>query len=734
MSDSRSTANDAARNEPLHEAIGALHAVARRERWHIAGWFATRALGESLLLVLLDVVADYFLDLPWTARRGAAALVAVIWLAMLAWTGRRAAARVRSIAQLAVAAEQQFPTLRGVLRSALAWRNGDAAGDGGVSRDLIEATRREAARRAQEVDFHPLLDPLAQSRELRRLGTTLAAAAALATWLAGTETGRTWCERNVLGRELDWPRSTQLAVEGLYDGRLRAARGGTATLGITVSRHDGRTAPTPEVRLRPPRSHSLLGVDAQGGRFRFEARDVHEPFSIQFRAGDGRTGWIPVELVDSPRLTDVKLVATTPEYLGGERSELSSAEGLYRLPRGSRLELSALSTKRLASAAAITSAGEWPLELAFESPPLVATDAAHSASEAPAKMRLRQSFTSAQLGDGLLTVRVLDEDGLTLPRPLTVRVEWRDDERPLVVARWRGAGRWIVPTTQIEWSVEAQDDHAVTQVAVLAKVQNERGAEVRTWTRLPLNPAWPESDGGRPVVQYAARLDLSPLELEPGQTVTLATEALDNDGATGPKTGRSAERILRVVTPDELRGDWQRRDKEQRQLLEQAYRDWRDVLDELDGPASTLTAESPEAARRLSAIRQTAASCLGPLGDVTDEMAASGLESPASPLVERRKTRIMEPLRSATRDPAALDAAPNRIDAARERRLLAQLQSVLRELSRAEGFQEAVRLLEELATGQETVLRETLDLQRQRVREVLERKERGAATGDDGAK
>ena len=49
------------------------------------------------------------------------------------------------------------------------------------------------------------------------------------------------------------------------------------------------------------------------------------------------------------------------------------------------------------------------------------------------------------------------------------------------------------------------------------------------------------------------------------------------------------------------------------------------------------------------------------------------------------------------------------------------LREVVRELARAEGFQEAVRLVEELQDGQRAVLAETLEAERRRVRELLER-------------
>ncbi len=65
----------------------------------------------------------------------------------------------------------------------------------------------------------------------------------------------------------------------------------------------------------------------------------------------------------------------------------------------------------------------------------------------------------------------------------------------------------------------------------------------------------------------AHRFDLTPLNLTPGALVTLYADARDRDDLRGPKTGKSREIRLRVVTPEEIARQLEAEQREIRELL-----------------------------------------------------------------------------------------------------------------------------------------------------------------------
>jgi hypothetical protein len=281
---------------------------------------------------------------------------------------------------------------------------------------------------------------------------------------------------------------------------------------------------------------------------------------------------------------------------------------------------------------------------------------------------------------------------------------------------------------------------------LLARVAAPSGEKVEQpwapWPRVATEPVtWPVSGSS----QSKESLRLDPALAPIGSVLTLVYEATDNDTVSGPKSSRSTEKSLRVVEPGELRSDWLRREKETRQQIEQLADDlsaWGERLEqpkkslaESDGERSDreLAAANSERQRerdleQYATYRSAAFEHHVSLMGLWQEMRFSGLEpSGKKSAADRLSERVLAPLKAlfeqrmqAVIDLLRRDDRESELQA-RHALVVEGLRNVARELARAEGFQEAVRLVEELQDGQRAVLAETLEAERRRVRELLDR-------------
>ncbi|MEY4177998.1 MAG: hypothetical protein RLY70_1572, partial [Planctomycetota bacterium] len=124
-----------------------------------------------------------------------------------------------------------------------------------------------------------------------------------------------------------------------------------------------------------------------------------------------------------------------------------------------------------------------------------------------------------------------------------------------------------------------------------------------------------------------------------------------------------------------------------------------------------LTGKSSEAYDQRTGSNNMPAKSSAGKASASDRLAERVL-APLAVVLEQRMPAVIDGLQS-DREAGEL--------AVRHAKVVDGLRNVAKELTRAEGFQEAVRLVEELQDGQRAVLAETLETERRRVRELLDR-------------
>jgi hypothetical protein len=474
------------------------------------------------------------------------------------------------------------------------------------------------------------------------------------------------------------------------------------------------------------------------GERRFQAvwSNVVDAFEFRARSKRATTPWTTVELVDRPRADQLGLAATSPEYAGGATEPLPPGKGPYYVLKGSTLEVRGAANKPLSEAI------------------LVAAGARHEMA-IDGGNNFRTLLSAGQVDGGVYHVELTDTERLMLPersqpgplrskRPTSFTLKIKPDREPRVIAKLTGVSALVVPEARVPLDCRIQDDYGVSASRLCYQWRGEKddtgsdGAD-------PLDEL--HGAGNPTAVSFQTALELPPLEIPPGSRLTLFIEADDNDDVSGPKSGKSTTFVLRVVSPDELRTDLLRREKEHRLQFEGYLKQQEDVATECAALLADVRGKpclEPEQrqllvklGKRQKVLGTNIATLANRFEGILAEVRNNRLEEDSGPLQRRLRYRIVDPMWS-LHDESMPEAARHTEHAWRlsedvagrnqaladaittQQSILASMREILNHLVKVEGFQEAVNLLYETQRAQKDVL-ELTDTERQRrIREILD--------------
>lgn len=243
---------------------------------------------------------------------------------------------------VAMALERRFPELRQQLVTALQLTPDsiDAAGRSDVSRAMAAEVARQAGATAAALPLKDLLNP---RRTQRVWGVALAVLAITGTgaYLDGEAVG-VFTQR-IFGIDASYPRETTLVIElPSDDPDLRVAQEGGVTKVTLAGGADlpvivralGKVPDVISLSLTTPGGDTRTQAMAPRGedRFRYVFRRVSRGFRFQPQGGDddGAGRVVEVEVIEPPRVAQVRAVLTPPAYTGQPTQTLAggAVEGL----------------------------------------------------------------------------------------------------------------------------------------------------------------------------------------------------------------------------------------------------------------------------------------------------------------------------------------------------------------------------------------------------------------------
>ena len=504
--------------------------------------------------------------------------------------------------------------------------------------------------------------------------------------------------------------------------------------------------------------------------FSFLFKNKLKEFEFRVRGGDHKSPWYKVILQPRPEIESLDLVLTPPAYTKLGATPLSREQSPYDVMPGSSLKVSGTTSQEVKSAMLLGAREEIKMEIKDGK-------------------RISANVSARNLLPGEYRILLVNIDGLESKLYPLFRIRSRPDEIPNVAARLRGISSMITANAVVPIDAKYIDDFAVSDVRVYYSWHSEDGTEgseedtdeAEGDTERHVIPTDIESKLGQKEIVDEFRLEIGDLKLPVGARLSLRVEVKDNyteitvdedgnDVILGPHTQKSDVFYLNVVSPDELRADLLRREKDFRLEFERILGDQerlsdacRTLLARADGRGLITGAErgeleqlSEKDAASLSKEEQKRFAELEKLAKASEEIPQellrtaklqgrvprrceaiaerfeaivlevknNRLDDDRGHFSQRLPAQIIVPLQELAGDdikPAktAIESARRSVDDAKARdefladaiteqeKIITKMRRILKFMEKSEGYQDAVNLLYKIRKAEERLIIET---------------------------
>jgi len=706
---------------------------------------------ESLAWLVLAAVGFFWvsLALDWSMEpprwaRGVLLAAAAVGLAILVY--RKLLGRLSADlgdVSLAVVVERSHPSFRDSLSTTIELAD---QSETDVNPTLLARTAAEAAAHLGQVRPERIF-------RRRRLAMLAFAAVIAAASIAGLAFAKPavaglWVRRLPLLGDEPWPRQVRLAVEDFPGGVRKVARGSDVDVIVHAQANDrlpevvdlrwrtaqtggpgGRTAGGLPGTWRIDRMGARGGATTDGQAFGHVVKAVNDSLNLEIRGGDARLRDLRLEVLDPPALEKLLITSTPPAYLGSGGRESPPAR-VVQIPRGSAVEIACTATKPLSAATMVAVAGGGSAaEVVLATLPATdTTDTSGTGGAASAAGRTIVGHIASLDADRTVVVRFTDTDGLVNREPVTFTLSALPDEPPQVAMRLRGISTAVTPRARLPLVGTISDDHGLGGASVRLKVAG--GAE----TSLPVLRVR-EGDAVVELPAEAAEVvPLEPLGLAVGRKLELAVTATDTCTlASEPNAGTSDTWSLDVVAPEMLVAMLEAREIILRRRYESCVADLTQARDGFAAPERPAEGDADgdrgdDAARLGDATARAA----GETAELAEAFRGIRLEFDNNQLITpeleaRLIAQIADPLSALAKQDLPALAVACRAGTGRQElvrradEVLARMRAVLDKMMELESFNEVVELLRGMIRTQEQIRAETLEQQKRRAREALER-------------
>jgi hypothetical protein len=281
--------------------------------------------------------------------------------------------------------------------------------------------------------------------------------------------------------------------------------------------------------------------------------------------------------------------------------------------------------------------------------------------------------------------------------------------------------------------VRLRDDYGCVGAWLDYQVQTEEGGRQEEKRQsIPYEPDGERAADAQPQdVTLRHRLELPELNLKPGMMLAFHVGARDANNLTGPGVGRSGELALRIVTEEELRADFLRREQDLRLQFGALFKEQQALVDEtrllLGGDLRRRRARRAEKRQLAAAAR--IGQLITAFEDIVLEADNNRLQEADGRLQTRLNARIIKPLRDDVHGLMKAAAVALRRGArsnggaadhwqqaaADQRRVVAQMTEIRKHLVASDDVNRALKLLREIIQQQRVLQQKTIKESEERI-------------------
>ena len=525
MKDSPALSQNAAPNEPGSQLRKKLGRVRRK----LVRVEFMRRLAVALIAALLGLAliptADWLVELPLKTRMGTLIALGLVVAFLLLRALVALVTQRRDEETLALMVEKEDPGFRSRLIASVQFAQGKASVSGGSAQRMVDRMVEDTASYAGS----RRLTKVVKTQRLKRVLVMLLLLGALAG--GGYQLGGS-LTKNLLKRaflsDVPIPRATYIVWTS---ENLRIGIGDSVVLEAEVQGYQPEEGSL-RIRYASGRRQTVrMERGSEGNRYAATLENVQESFTFQIAIKDGRSDRQSVIALPRPSVEELAGEQRYPDYMNLSSSEHRPGE--FLLYPGSELLLRITASQPLANAS-VRLLGELQ-------------EALTEAVVTPENPHIAEVVLPVLVGLTGFTVELQDEEGMESRDATVYRVDVLSDEPPKVrLVRPSRQRELVTSKARVLVSYEAEDRFGVDRVALCYQVGKE--GEQRL-IAMPL----PKSGAVRISENFEWKLELIEPPLDVGDEIEFWVEAYDQSDRT--KEGKSASRILKVVTPREKRDD-----------------------------------------------------------------------------------------------------------------------------------------------------------------------------------
>lgn len=516
-----------------------LRAVWRREQLLLLVRGGLAAVRWGLVLFLAAVLIDWLIGLP-SAIRVVILLGILGGTLFLAWkAGWRGIRRFETV-RTALQVERLHGGMESLLVSAVQLRK-SAPTDALVQ--LICGKAEEAAetiRPSDAVKFGVLRRPAAIAGGVVVL---LIIVAMTSGALLNAGLGRIltpWAA-------VEYPTRTQIS---LAKGDLVVQEGSPVMIVAQVTESVPREA---EIAVRTGTGKPLVrSLPITDGRFEYAIDTAYRSFDFQITAGDARTAWHRVEVIQAPNIRKADVTLVLPDYI--QRAPETVDALTLTVPETTQI-LWNLTLDRPVKEAIMNVDGQDPVVMQ------ISADGLTVSHERVATETRAYHFSW------------VDKDYGFSFNSLNHYLQVAPDRAPRVELTSPAKNIYATLGREMELAFRANDDHGIGETTLAIRIDKTEE------TKVPFEPSAP-IDGTVQVIDWDYREHLPDLAV--GQTVSFAVEVADRyPGADGPHRARSETRWIQFMSQEDYLAQVEKQKVRQLAELKAIYREERKVHEEI---------------------------------------------------------------------------------------------------------------------------------------------------------
>ena len=541
-----------------------------------------------------------------------------------------------------------------------------------------------------------------------------------------------WFMRWIAASDAPWPRSTQIHVVGLDDGRVIVPKGEPRELSFQITDKKDRDIDRLRLELRfaDRKPERLTIVRDAGGRFVHEIAGLRVDAELRVWAGDGRFGPIDVVPVDRPRLVEVRLMHQHPWDDGEQVHDFNRGDGSISLLPRTKAKL-----------------------LLKANVPVESIDCKWSSDKAPHIERIDEQTFAADWEhetDLQAKLRLVGKEARLESQNRSVSIGLKRDRPPSITMRPEGVKRRVTPSATLPLKMVARDDFGVSQMRLTSKLERIPVIADNDNTEPPSNddsaddpngatddvadlPSGQEHELYGPTSPATERLldeeydyALADLSLAPGDLIRLMAAAKD-DCFVGVQASESPWVAFDIVKPEELFREILVRQQQLRTRLRKATDAATDLRDKLT--TSQFPEAGPQASRDQKMLQREVSTIHRGLEETVREMELNELGGEeALALIKQNvldrlgdmNSGAMENQKAALNELSKAGGGNQSEAIERQEKIVDEMKQVLKNMAQWDSFVDVVNQLDAVIKLQKVLKEDTEEIQERDIEAVFD--------------